>query len=238
MNISVSIDSLLPRVGDFNNKFMSERLRDLVIKEAELLGHFGIGRKSVLDAGCGDGRNTIRLISGFQARPERLVLFENDLPSLELARRNAVKQGEHAKKTTCVLGNLYSMPFGDESFDFVIGLGDVPSLSGGAPVDALGEMRRVVSQDGVLVFSLIAHEYLLCLAERDHDEEAINQLHRTDRLPLVYAEGGISPHISLGPTPLVPMKLTKMGLSICHYLETSYDFDDIPARLLFACKKF
>lgn len=237
MNETLGRDVFFPQDGNFKRKFMSERLRDLVVKEAQLIGHYGPGRKSVLDAGCGDARNSIRLVRGFKVVPNRLVLFENDAPHLALACQNAQQTISATPIYSGSQGDIYNMPFIDGCFDLVIGLGDVPSLSGGDPLDALSEMRRVLSDDGILLFSLITQEYLEHLAERDFDQDCYTRVRETHILPINYGDGTVILHVSLGATADVPARLAEIGLVIRHCLEVRFDFKDIPARLLLACAK-
>ncbi len=230
-------EALLPSGAGFQRKFATPRLRDLVVKEGALMGYYGPGRARLLDAGSGDGRNGVRLVKGFGCRPDRLVFLENDPAQLALSRHNWGEAVGGAPRAAFVRGDLYRAPFADGAFDLILALGDVPSLSGGRPADALSEFRRLLAPSGVVIFSLITREYLLRLAARDFAPQGPAEVEATGGLKVDYGDGTVIPHVSLGPTADLRAKLEDLGLHILQRMETRFDFEDVPARLLFACQK-
>ncbi len=101
----------------------------------------------ILDAGCGTGLLTLALM--------RSISFPVSITSLDLsassvtATRKAVGQSEGRRRDVNYMqGNVLSLPFADESFDFVVTSGALEYM----PLeDGLNELARVISPRGHLL---------------------------------------------------------------------------------------
>lgn len=112
---------------------------------------------SILDAGCGSGRNMVDL-----ARHGVVTGVELSPTSAELARERGA--GE------VVEGSVMDMPFEDGSFELTVSLDVIEHLSD--DVAALTELRRVTAPGGALLVTVPAYQWLWS----GHDE--INHHHR------------------------------------------------------------
>jgi len=101
----------------------------------------------ILDAGCGTGLLTLALL--------RSLRFPVSITSLDLsassvtATKKAVGQSEGRRRDVNYMqGNVLSLPFADDSFDFVVTSGALEYM----PLeDGLGELARVISPRGHLL---------------------------------------------------------------------------------------
>ena len=98
------------------------------------------GGKSCLDAGCGGGRGAIFML-GNGARS--VVGFDYSPTNVETAKRNAKLFGFDI---TTQQGTLASLPFADETFDFVWCNGVLQHAA--EPDTCLGEITRVLKTGG------------------------------------------------------------------------------------------
>lgn len=112
---------------------------------------------SILDAGCGSGRNMVDL-----ARHGTVTGIELSDTSVELARERDA--GE------VVEGSILDTPFDDASFDLTVSLDVIEHLED--DVGALRELRRVTKPGGALLVTVPAYQWLWS----GHDE--INHHHR------------------------------------------------------------
>jgi SAM-dependent methyltransferase len=112
---------------------------------------------SILDAGCGSGRNMVDL-----ARHGTVTGVELSDTSVALARERDV--GEVLE------GSVMDMPFDDDSFDLAVSLDVIEHLED--DVGALAELRRVTKPGGALLVTVPAYQWLWS----GHDE--INHHHR------------------------------------------------------------
>jgi SAM-dependent methyltransferase len=112
---------------------------------------------SILDAGCGSGRNMVEL-----ARLGTVTGVELSQTSVELARERSV--GE------VIEGSVLEMPFAAGSFQLAVTLDVIEHLQD--DVAALTELRRVVAPGGALLVTVPAYQWLWS----GHDE--INHHHR------------------------------------------------------------
>ncbi len=126
---------------------------------------------SILDAGCGSGRNMVDL-----ARHGSATGIELSPPSVVLARERGVG--------TVVEGSILQMPFEDARFDLTVSLDVIEHLED--DVGALRELRRVTKPGGALLVTVPAYQWLWS----GHDE--INHHHRryNRRTLLAAAERG------------------------------------------------
>jgi SAM-dependent methyltransferase len=100
---------------------------------------------SILDAGCGSGRNMVEL-----AAHGTVTGIELAETSVEAARRRDV--GE------VVAGSLDTLPFPDSSFDLAVTLDVIEHLDDDRK--ALRELRRVVRPGGYLLVTVPAYQWL------------------------------------------------------------------------------
>jgi SAM-dependent methyltransferase len=100
---------------------------------------------TILDAGCGSGRNMVEL-----ARYGTVTGLELADTSVAKARQRAV--GE------VVQGTLDEMPFADDSFDLAVSFDVIEHLDDDRR--ALRELRRVVRDGGTLLITVPAYQWL------------------------------------------------------------------------------
>jgi len=100
---------------------------------------------SILDAGCGSGRNMLDL-----AARGTVTGVELSSVSIDLARARNV--GE------VVEGSVLDMPFDDGHFDFATCLDVIEHLED--DLAAMGELRRVVARGGTLLVTVPAYPWL------------------------------------------------------------------------------
>jgi ubiquinone/menaquinone biosynthesis C-methylase UbiE len=101
----------------------------------------------ILDAGCGTGLLTLALL--------RSLRFPVSITSLDLsassvtATRKAVNQSDGRRRDVSYMqGNVLSLPFADDSFDFIVTSGALEYM----PLeDGLSELARVISPRGHLL---------------------------------------------------------------------------------------
>ncbi len=129
---------------------------------------------SILDAGCGSGRNMVDL-----AKHGTVTGIELSSPSVELARERRVG--------TVLEGSILDTPFEDSSFDLTVSLDVIEHLED--DVGALRELRRVTKPGGALLVTVPAYQWLWS----GHDE--INHHHRRyNRHTLLAAADGAGWH--------------------------------------------
>jgi ubiquinone/menaquinone biosynthesis C-methylase UbiE len=98
----------------------------------------------ILDAGCGTGLLTLSLLRTLQ-RPAQIVAIDLSASSLLTARRATEQHGAGRHTTSFFQANLLSLPFADESFDFIITSGALEYVS---LDDGLRELARVTAPGG------------------------------------------------------------------------------------------
>lgn len=101
---------------------------------------------AILDVGCGTGRQTMdvaELTSG------SITALDNHAPFITILQRNALKAG-YSDKITCVVGDMASLEFPDNSFDVVWSEGAAYSMGFDT---ALSSWRRLLRSKGYLVVS-------------------------------------------------------------------------------------
>jgi len=95
---------------------------------------------SALDLGCGSGRH-LRLLEHYQLRPTGI-----DLSPAALAQSRRA-----AGSVSLAQASVDAMPFGAESFDLVVAWGVLFHLRMPQLLAALGEIRRVLTREGVAI---------------------------------------------------------------------------------------
>ena len=101
----------------------------------------------ILDAGCGTGLLTLAMLRTL-ARPAHITAIDLSASSLHKARQavaNVLPNGPH--QVRFLQANLLSLPFADETFDFIATSGALEYVSLG---EGLGELARVLKPGGYL----------------------------------------------------------------------------------------
>jgi ubiquinone/menaquinone biosynthesis C-methylase UbiE len=115
----------------------------------------GIG--SALQIACGVGSSSSQLMRHFA--PARLTAIEREVELVEAARAT-----HDPKRFEFLQGDVFSMEFGDESFDAVFNLADLHNYAdwrGG-----LDELRRVLKPGGALIMEDMSRESFAFAAGR------------------------------------------------------------------------
>jgi ubiquinone/menaquinone biosynthesis C-methylase UbiE len=100
----------------------------------------------VLEIGCGAGLLSVALAQ----RGLHVDAIDSVEDMVEQARRHVMESGT-AELLSVNLGNVYSLPFEDGSFDLVIAIGVIPWLE--EPELAIQEMARVTKPGGYLMLT-------------------------------------------------------------------------------------
>ena len=108
--------------------------------------HFGPGKRTLLDVGCGGGVATIEMAAaGFQATG-----IDMSAPSIKHAGETARQAGLSIDYVT---GSAYKLPFDDNSFDAVLSSDVLEHLTDLRT--ALSEVQRGLKPGGIFVFDTI-----------------------------------------------------------------------------------
>ena len=103
--------------------------------------------RKVIDIGCGSGK----FIS--QSEMNGIIGVDLDITALQIAKRLCTK-------SEFIVASVFSLPFGDEVFEFVSLLELIEHLPAGTELEAIDEVRRILSSNGVLVLSTPNNHYL------------------------------------------------------------------------------
>jgi ubiquinone/menaquinone biosynthesis C-methylase UbiE len=98
----------------------------------------------LLDCGCGPGTITVGLAE--LVAPGEVTGIDASADLIASAQGNAARAG--LSNATFQTGNVYSLPFADDSFDAVWAHALLEHLHD--PVAALAEMRRVLQSGGII----------------------------------------------------------------------------------------
>ena len=101
---------------------------------------------AVLDAGCGTGRHVQTILD--QLNPASVVGVDLAERMLDMARRRSFDN-----RVSFMRGNLLSLPFADNSFDAVVAIWTLETMS--QPSRAVQEFLRVLKPGGVVAYSFI-----------------------------------------------------------------------------------
>jgi ubiquinone/menaquinone biosynthesis C-methylase UbiE len=103
----------------------------------------------ILDAGCGTGLLTLALLR-ILPRPARVTAIDLSASSLKKARQaveEELRRDGRPHRVRFMQANLLSLPFADETFDFIATSGALEYVS---LRDGLGELARVLKPGGHL----------------------------------------------------------------------------------------
>jgi ubiquinone/menaquinone biosynthesis C-methylase UbiE len=221
-----------------NAKYSHRRLQDLVRKESVFLGHFIQHEALLLDAGCGDGRNAFRLVDELDIRPSRMVMLDINSEHLEKVEQNIRIDKATASLFVSIRGSVFEIPCFSNTFDVAMCLGDVLSLAAGGSIEnGLRDLSRVTKPGGTILFSLVTKEYLLRIAKERKLPEKVCHIEATGIYTEWNQQYGEGVFKSWGETQGLEKKLQALDLEVVKVEEVYIDYQDIPARLLIACRK-
>lgn len=166
--------------------YSEEHRRFLALRSAErdadfLLPHLQPGMR-VLDCGCGQGAITIGLAAA--VAPGEVTGIDRELSQIEAARELASER--HVTNVRFEVGNIYSLPFPDASFEAAFAHTVLEHLRD--PLRALQEMRRVLKPGGVIGIKDPDYATLLHESSSPLTDEAIALYRR------VSVQNGASPY--------------------------------------------
>lgn len=123
----------------------------------------GLGRPSILDAGCGTGGLATRMaafasVTGLDLFPE------------------AIRFSRERGLTRLIAGSVESLPFTESSFDAVVSLDVLYHAAVADDRHAARELARVLRPNGILVINLPAYDWL-----RGHHDVTIQTARRYSR---------------------------------------------------------
>jgi 2-polyprenyl-3-methyl-5-hydroxy-6-metoxy-1,4-benzoquinol methylase len=185
-----------------HSRFFNERLR-LVL---ERLGSVGSGK--LLDVGCGPGMLLHRLAGG------PLDIFGIDQSPDMIAEARARTLGQ----ANVMVGRLEHLPYQDQSFDVVVGLGVLEYLP--EQGRALAELARVAKPNSLVILSMVNKLSLYRCWERSVDKplhELLTRMHGDS----VFPEPAMRLHSGASLTRLMkdcrldPIELVYYDLNIC-----------------------
>lgn len=101
----------------------------------------------ILEAGSGSGKASILLGKNYNR-----TLFDISDSALEYARYLSKRFG--AENTSYVKGNIFSMPFPDNCFNFVWNIGVVEHYEPEGVIDMVSEMIRVTDNGGLVAIAI------------------------------------------------------------------------------------
>jgi len=135
----------------------------------------------ILDAGCGTGTLTLALVRALRF-PVRITALDLSASSVTAARKAVADSEGRRRDVNYMQGNVLSLPFADNSFDFVVTSGALEYMS---LEDGLTELARVIAPEGHLLHlpirpSLVSTFLELCFRFKHHAPKKV--LHDTERL--------------------------------------------------------
>ena len=166
--------------------YSEEHRRFLAMRSAQrdadfLLPHLRAGMR-ILDCGCGQGSITVGLAEA--VAPGEVTGMDRETSQIEAARAWAKER--NVANVHFEVGNIYSLPFPDASFDAAFAHTVLEHLSD--PLRALQEMRRVLKPGGVIGIKDPDYATLLHEPSSPLTEEAIALYRR------VSVQNGASPY--------------------------------------------
>lgn len=154
-------------------------ISDWVKRETYWLKNNVKKNSAVLDIGCGWG-NGLKAIAKIIKSG---VGIDNDFKILKEAKNNLFR----FKNIKLFLKDAKKLDFKDDTFDYVICLGNTFGNFGGDKYKALKEMKRVVKNKGKIVISVYSEK---ALPARMNGYEKILSIKRITKEGTVYTKGG------------------------------------------------
>jgi len=127
-------------------------LKDFFKKENEYLKKVIKPNSNILDVGCGFGKN-IKVITG---RAKKIVGIDYNKEVLEVAKKELKKY----HNVNLFLENAKKMHFQDNTFDYVICMGNTFGNMFSIKSQALKEMKRVTKRGGKIIISVFSRNAL------------------------------------------------------------------------------
>src|SRR5882672_4429712 len=130
----------------------------------------------ILDAGCGTGLLTLALLRASRV-PVRITALDLSASSVTAARKAVAQSNGRRRDVSYMQGNVLSLPFADNSFDFVVTSGALEYM----PLeDGLSELARVIAPNGHLLHipirpSLLSKMLEYCFLFKHHAPKKILQ---------------------------------------------------------------
>jgi ubiquinone/menaquinone biosynthesis C-methylase UbiE len=101
----------------------------------------------ILDAGCGTGLLTLALLRSLRF-PVSITALDLSATSITAAKKAVVESGGRTRDVTFAEGNLLSLPFSDNSLDFVVTSGALEYVDLN---EGMTELARVIAPGGHLL---------------------------------------------------------------------------------------
>lgn len=159
-------------------KYSTRMYKPLVEAEEKLLRAYINQGDLILDAGCGDGRNGLKIVEELNLCLEKLILFDINYDYLRRLNK-FIMRSKHGSYSV-MRGSIFDVGLKSDMFDTVVCTGGVLSLAyGGSIEDGLMELRRVTKNGGVIIFSIMTIERLIKTAEERGREDAMEHIMRT-----------------------------------------------------------
>lgn len=123
----------------------------------------------ILDAGCGTGTLTLALVRALRF-PVSITALDLSASSVTAARKAVADSEGRRRYVNYMQGNVLSLPFADNSFDFVLTSGALEYM----PLeDGLNELARVIAPEGHLLHlpirpSLVSTFLEVCFRFKHH----------------------------------------------------------------------
>lgn len=159
-------------------KYSTRMYKPLVEAEEKLLRAYINQGDLVLDAGCGDGRNGLKIVEELNLCLEKLILFDINYDYLRRLNKFIVRSKNNCYSV--MRGSIFDVGLKNDTFDVVICTGGVLNLAyGGSIEEGLTELRRVTKNDGSIIVSIMTIERLIKTAEERGREDIKENIMRT-----------------------------------------------------------
>jgi ubiquinone/menaquinone biosynthesis C-methylase UbiE len=128
----------------------------------------------ILDAGCGTGLLTLALLRASHV-PVYITALDLSASSVTAARKAVVQSDGRQRDVSYMQGNVLSLPFADNAFDFVVTSGALEYM----PLeDGLSELARVIAPGGHLLHipirpSLVSTFLEVCFRFKHHPPDRV-----------------------------------------------------------------
>ena len=136
-------------------------LKALLLNDIVLGAIPGPGGLSILEVGAGNGYLMKLLVDRYPGQPpDRLVISDQARPLVDLARRHFPVEGAEYR----VVDLCHDLPFGDDSFDYIVADMVLHELHTAALRRSLAELRRILRPGGQVIGSVYHPRYVDALA--------------------------------------------------------------------------